>query len=142
FPAELLARPIVWADYELLLTLERVACQRLADQEQQLSTLTDTLRAIIYTLLSPQFPSLESVAAQVHLSVRELQRRLKAEGTSFARLKTEIRKELALHYLSQELSTKEITYLMGYSEPSAFVSAFTGWFGQSPGQYRQVNAKG
>lgn len=91
--------------------------------------------------LTEQLPSghvtQDSVAKALHLSLRSLQRRLKNEGTSYKELLDETRRELASHYMAEShLSINEITYLLGFSEPSNFSRAFRRWTGKSPSVYR------
>ncbi|MBS5914195.1 MAG: helix-turn-helix domain-containing protein [Paenibacillus macerans] len=51
--------------------------------------------------------------------------------------------EMAEAHLHQnEYSISGIAYLLHYSEPSAFHSAFKKWTGQTPGQFRAEAAKG
>jgi len=80
---------------------------------------------------------IESIARQLAMSVRTLQRRLAAEGVSFQELIEEIRKEAAARYVaSSSLSLAEIAYLVGYSEPAPFHRAFKRWYGVTPETYR------
>ncbi len=136
FGAEVLAQKIIYSDYQLMLLLEKLACQRLADLSPQQHLWQHKIKQMIYAMLAPQIPSIETLAHNLAMSPRSIQRKLKAEGSSYAQLTLEIKKDLALSYLKQELSIKEISYLMGYAEPSSFVNAFKKWFGQSPSRYR------
>jgi AraC-like DNA-binding protein len=63
---------------------------------------------------------------------------LHAEGISFKRLLDETRKDLAAQYI-QDSNRRigEITYLLGFSEPSNFTRAFRRWTGVSPNEFRQ-----
>lgn len=64
-------------------------------------------------------------------------RRLHAEGISFKQLLDETRRELAAQYLQDShRRIGEITYLLGFSEPSNFTRAFRRWTGLSPNEYR------
>ena len=76
------------------------------------------------------------MAANLNLSPRSLQRKLGQEGTSYSAITEEIKKDLAISYLEKDLSIKEVSYLMGYSEPSTFVTAFKKWFGKTPLGFR------
>jgi AraC-like DNA-binding protein len=83
-------------------------------------------------------PSDDFIAKAVCMTPRTLQRRLAAEGTSFSKLRDAVRRELAEQYIadpSQSLS--EISYLLGFSELSAFSRAFRRWTGASPKAYRE-----
>ena len=50
----------------------------------------------------------------------------------FQTLRDEIRKGLADRYLGQGMSFAEISFLLGFSEPSAFFRAFKRWTGVTP----------
>lgn len=81
--------------------------------------------------------SLNSVAEQMGMSPRSLQRTLEAEGTSFRQLSEDFRKQAAERYLKEtRLPVKEIAYLLGFSEISTFSRAVKTWFGASPRQLR------
>lgn len=74
----------------------------------------------------------------LRLSRRTLQRRLKAEKTSFQKVLQEVREILAINYLSdQRLKSLEIAMLLGYSNISSFTAAFKSWYDMPPAQYRQ-----
>jgi len=83
--------------------------------------------------------SVDSIAELIHVSPRTLQRRLTREHTSFNELMTNIRHELALHYLQdEELSTLDIALQLGYNQTSSFCTAFKSWTGKSPSDYRAI----
>lgn len=98
------------------------------------------VRAKLTEQLSSGHVCQESVADALHMSLRSLQRRLKEEGTSYKALVDETRRELAAHYMAEShLSINEITYLLGFSEPSNFSRAFRRWTGKSPSDYRAAS---
>ena len=81
--------------------------------------------------------SLDAVAGTFNMSARKLQRQLKQEGVTYIQIVEAVRKTLAIQYIKNSSSSiKEISYTLGYSEPSAFVRAFKKWTGKSPSQYR------
>jgi AraC-like DNA-binding protein len=82
-------------------------------------------------------PNQKQIAQALNVSNRTLQRKLKDEGTSFIDLLQDTRQQLAEKYLSQpHRSIVEISYLLGFSEPSTFSRAFKRWTGQAPVDYR------
>lgn len=94
-------------------------------------------RVAILGLLSEGKTSEDSVAERLHLSTRQLNRKLKGEDTSFRDLLRECRQELAEQYIKDSTrSLTEISYLLGFSEPSSFSRAYRRWTGSSPTEAR------
>ena len=82
--------------------------------------------------------SLESIARELRVSRRTLQRRLSERGTNFQQLLQGIKYELAKHLLAdKKLSVIEIAFLLGYGDPSTFSAAFKSWHGHTPTEYRR-----
>ena len=98
--------------------------------------LTAQVRRILGTALRNDDAGVDSIARVLGLTSRSLQRRLKDEGSSFQILRDEIRRELADRYLEDDLSISEISFLLGFSEPSAFFRAFKRWTGLTPIEHR------
>lgn len=103
----------------------------------------DDLITRISTLLIEHLPSgspsQAMIARELHMSTRNLQRRLAGEGTTFRELVEDIRKELAQQYLREHhRSIGEIAYLLGFSEPSNFTRFFRGHTGVSPKEFRDA----
>lgn len=95
------------------------------------------VRGKLIDLLATGNVTQQDVADSLHLSLRTLQRRLREEKTSYKDLLDETRKELADQYLRQAcLSVSEVTYLLGFSEPSNFARAFKRWTGYTPSEFR------
>jgi AraC-like DNA-binding protein len=64
---------------------------------------------------------------------RTLNRRLKAEGTTFQQLLDEVRFEAACQLLDTgHIPITEIAVSLGYAETSAFSRAFRRWSGATP----------
>jgi AraC-like DNA-binding protein len=79
-----------------------------------------------------------TIASDLHMSTRNLNRKLVAENTSFKALLLEIRSELASQYINDaSLTLTEISYMLGFSEISSFSRAFKRWTGQSPSEVRR-----
>ena len=80
----------------------------------------------------------DAACRALRLSRRTLQRRLKAEKTSFQKVLQEVREVLAINYLSDaRLKSLEIAMLLGYSNISTFTTAFKSWYNLPPAEYRQ-----
>lgn len=127
---------VITSDYRLLQILIPYAQEKLAAMQGQLGFATIVKQSII-NLVKPQFPTIEQVAANLNLSVRTLQRRLKEEGFTFQSVMDELRKEFAIEYLkNKNTSIKEIAYLLDYAESSSFIRSFKRWTGKSPSEFR------
>lgn len=87
--------------------------------------------------LLPEEPRQDKVAHALNMSVRTLQRRLDAEGSSFQALLDATRVALAERWLREgRMSIQQIADALGFANPSAFTRAFRRWRGQSPEQFR------
>jgi AraC-like DNA-binding protein len=72
------------------------------------------------------------------MSARTLDRRLRAEGTSFRAVLDGFRHELAERLLrDRRVSLGEAAFLLGFSDPSAFHRSFKRWTGRTPHAFRR-----
>lgn len=95
------------------------------------------LRKSLIKCMQNGTPSLEALSKALELSSRTLHRRLEARGLNFSLLLQKTRHELAIQYLKDKhLSVVEISFLLGYSEQSAFARAFRQWTGKTPRQFQ------
>ena len=84
--------------------------------------------------------SQKKVADALHMSVRNLQRKLKHIDTTFRELLDEIRRDLAKQYINNsDVSFSEVTFLLGFSESSSFSRAYKRWHGVTPSEVRKLN---
>ena len=96
------------------------------------------LKRKLADLLARGEANADAACRALRLSRRTLQRRLKAEKTSFQRILREVRAELAVNYLRDaRLKSLEIAMLLGYSNISSFTTAFKSWYNMPPAEYRQ-----
>ncbi len=107
----------------------------------------DDVRGEVRRVLSTQATAgdmrIGVVARRLATTPRTLQRRLAQSGTSFEALCDDARKQAAETYLTDTtLSIAEVTYLLGYSEPTAFHRAFKRWYGTTPQEFRTRMASG
>ena len=80
----------------------------------------------------------DTLAALLNVSPRTLHRQLKEEGASLQALKDEVRRARALELLLRtHRPIKQIAEAAGFQNEKSFIRAFSGWTGQSPGQFRQ-----
>ena len=128
---------VVNGDYDLLRILVEHAEQKMLQLKSE-NGFSEIVRQSLVKLIKPEFPTINQVAAHLNMSVRTLQRKLKTEGVTFQKMLNELRNELAVSYLKRgDLSIKEISYLLNYSEPSTFVRSFKSWSGSTPFLYRK-----
>lgn len=81
--------------------------------------------------------SLESVARELGMSPRSLQRHLREIGYSYNALADEVRMATARLYLEQpDIAIAEVAYLLGFSDQSTFNRAFKRWTGSTPARSR------
>jgi len=83
------------------------------------------------------WPLLQEVAAELRVTPTTLRRRLEAEGTSYRKLKDDLRRDAAVHYLcTTRVSVAEVAGLLCFQDTSAFRRAFKHWTGVRPSRYR------
>ncbi len=96
------------------------------------------LKSRLADLMARGEANADAACRALKLSRRTLQRRLKAERTSFQKVLQEVRRELAVRYLSDaRLKALEVAMLLGYSNFSSFTTAFKSWYDMPPAKYRQ-----
>lgn len=132
-----LATPMREADPTLCAVLQSYLVDELGALDP-LRSLEDAVRSSICRSLPDQDATLERVAAEVGLSERVLQKRLKAAGTSFQEQLDQARVVLARRYLASDDTTLAgAALLLGYSDVTAFHRAFKRWTGETPGDFRR-----
>jgi AraC-like DNA-binding protein len=135
FSKESLEAHLPTANPRLARVNDRIITQYLAQFDKGSTAMR--VRARLIDLLSAGNVTQQDVADSLHMSLRTLQRKLSQEGTSYKELLDETRRELANQYLRQAtLSVSEVTYLLGFSEPSNFARAFKRWTGRTPSEFR------
>lgn len=104
--------------------------------ERALPFVTHVEREIALRLTRGNF-SQECVAASLGLSVRALQRRLKAHELSYQELLSKVRERLAEGLLARPTPPiYEVAFALGYDDVSSFNRAFRAWKGLAPQEYR------
>lgn len=105
----------------------------LQEKLEKATTTRGKTENLLIPILHRGEPSADEIAKELGLSRASFYRKLKADGTTFAKLLDELRHKLALHYLDgKKVSINETAYLVGFSDPSAFSRAFKRWTGKSP----------
>ena len=115
---------------------------QLCEQQLQNLTRTRTLRERVSQLLGPRLhgrePQMADIARELRMPAWTLRRRLAEEGSSFAGILNDTRRDLACSYVRDtELAFGEIAYLLGFASAEAFQRAFRRWMQQPPGELRR-----
>lgn len=136
FPSKVLGIPLRHPNPSLLALLEHHADSFLSKINKD-DYFSRKISLLLFEQIQGNNPTIEDVAKDLGMSVRVLQKKLKEEGVTFSEIATSVRQELAKSYLAEKRYTvDDITYLLGFSEPSVFRRAFKAWTGVTPGQYR------
>jgi len=78
------------------------------------------------------------LALEMRMPPSTLRHRLRDEGQSYAGIKDDIRRDIAVDLLLNTFKTTgDIASQLGYSEPSAFFRAFRKWMSKSPDAFRR-----
>jgi AraC-like DNA-binding protein len=95
------------------------------------------VRGVIMRFLGSERCGNDRVAAELNLHPRTLHRRLRAEGTSFQKIKDEVRRDVMLYYLRQtRLDFTRISERLGFAEQSVMTRSCHRWFAASPTRLR------
>jgi AraC-like DNA-binding protein len=126
-------------------------CRELITSREQLSSAAVIVRTHLRIHFDRQIagdsdpvppPTLEAVAAAMHLTTRTLIRRLKKEDTAYKEILEELRRDYAQTLLGNaRLTVADISELLGYKEPANFGRAFRRWFGRSPAHWRRRSSR-
>ena len=135
FDKKTINAPLMASDPDTARQAEELTAKRLSDLDK------DNLSNQVYLRLLEILPSGNSgeteVATSLHITLRQLQRKLSDEGTNFRSLLDKTRNELAHQYIRNDrIAINEIAYLLGFSEAANFSRAFKRWTGKSPGNFR------
>ncbi len=133
FNSTQLHRPVISYDRSLYVVFDQLVKEK--KNRAGTTRMTDQLRYLVLSEFKGQIPSIEILASRLNLTTRSLQRRLSDENTSFRVFIAEIKKELAIQFLSQsKMRVNEVASLLGYSESSSFRRAYKSWIQKTPGK--------
>lgn len=122
-------------------TLHLMAEQRVVERLSQRPTTPAGMRTRIDRALERKpallGQGLASLARELDLHPRALQRRLKSENLSFEELQADLRLRLAKTWLADEsLDIETISERLGFSDRRSFTRAFARWTGHTPSAFR------
>ena len=82
--------------------------------------------------------TIEDASNMLHMHPRTLQRRLMAEGTTFEKVRDDVRREMAELYLANDVvPLAHVAQLLGYANQSVLTRSSLRWFGKTPLAMRQ-----
>ncbi len=132
FDKKVLDLPIVSGNREILAVFEDYTNEiRLQETGPEQGLARKVRRHLMHSLVQEDL-SLKSVAERFYMSERNMQRRLKAEGTSYQKILDDLRMELSQKYLKEKIALPEIGSLLGFESQSAFNKFFKKHFGRQP----------
>jgi AraC-like DNA-binding protein len=131
-------RPFLTANEQMWQEFEPGLKRRLSELDHTATT-SERVHSALLELLPGGAASVEAVRKKLGISGRTLQRRLNEEGETFQAILNRTREALAHNYLKRpELTATEISFLLGYEDPSSFFRAFASWTGTTPEQARSM----
>jgi len=137
FDAAFLDLPVVQSERSAKDFL-RAAPENILLKYKNAHSLAARIRRRLRQALPHDLPELDVIARELHTAPATLRRRLKSEGRSYQSIKDDLRRDMAITYLSSTRKTvREIAQELGFLEPSAFHRAFKRWAHTSPGAYRR-----
>ncbi|WP_298705058.1 helix-turn-helix domain-containing protein [uncultured Veillonella sp.] len=78
-----------------------------------------------------------SLAKQLQMNERAIQRHLHDEGTSYKRLLKDVQQMMIKVYLDLSISSEEIAFLTGFTTLRDFLKTFRAWFGKGFAAYTE-----
>lgn len=132
FPVRWLTKPIDGAD-----EAQRRRAQQRADAVEGGQVVEQVRRTLRILLLRGKHKG-DELAQMLSMHRRTLNRRIKAEGSTFQHVLDEVRFTVARQLLTgTDISLDDIAAMLGYSGVSPFMRAFRRWTGSTPGGLRR-----
>lgn len=124
------------ADHMLFIILIQYADKILEDMPDGSDFIRLVKIAILKSILNNE-ATIDTVAENLNLSIRNLQKILKNKNITFQELLKDTRFYLSKKYLlDDEMSVLQIAQSLGYKEQTSFIRAFKLWTGESPNQWK------
>ena len=138
--------PIEWraarnADFDEAMWNASIArCEAMYSGSEERNVLNRVRQMLFKALEEPletPFPTVEAIAAELHISSRTLIRRLRAMNTTYQEISEDVRKLRARELLANESSRlQDVGQHLRYEDQSNFRRAFKRWYGMGPSEYR------
>lgn len=133
---EALMEPLTQAN-ELALKAAEDQCRKMLERYRARAGWSAKVRELLISHPG-NMPDMDTLAASLCMTPRTLRRRLIDEGTTFLKLRDEVRYALAKEFLCEcVLSVEQISDRLGYVDPTSFINAFKRWTGETPLAYRK-----
>jgi AraC-like DNA-binding protein len=117
----------------------RTAPENILLKYKNVSSLAARVRRRLRQFLPGSVPDFEQLSGEMGMTPATMRRRLHEEGESYQSIKDQLRRDLAISYLSHSnRSVMDIALELGFAERSAFHRAFRKWTGASPGEFRRT----
>ena len=81
--------------------------------------------------------TIEQMAAELNMSRRTLQRKLKEENTCYISLQDSARLDLTKYFFEAGKSVEEVSESLGFANRRCFTRAFKRWTGEPPKNYKK-----
>ena len=142
FNQKILNSPVFISNPELLKALKKHANEILG-RIYTSNTFASRVEKSIIELLPTGKSDIDTIATKLAMSKRNLQYKLKHEGTTYKTLLDKMKKNQAAYFLEKtDISIVDVAFLLGYTEQSTFNRAFKKWTGRTPREFRlQTNLK-
>ena len=140
FDASIMALPLVEDDPFLNGLMMKMCDEAMADRLTNVSAFRTVVENTIAPLLPHAEATTKAVAKHIGLSERTFARRLAAEGLSFGEILDQLRRDLAVRYLDENLQISQVAWLLGFHQPSSFTHACRRWTGETPLEFRRKRA--
>lgn len=112
-------------------------CEELQAELKQRGDYSRKVYEILFASLGKR-TDFEALASGLRIPPRTLRRRLNEEGTSFHKIVSELKTEMAIKYLRDtEMTVRDIASALGFSDTSSFRHAFRRTVGASPQEFRR-----
>ncbi|MCA8010211.1 helix-turn-helix domain-containing protein [Burkholderia cenocepacia] len=143
FDSELLDRPVVRTPQELNRLLARFPFD-VDDTRGPRVVLTERVRAVLIANMSviTKLQTERQVADALGISLATLKRRLKAEHTSFRKIRDVLLRNIAIDDLKGGVTSVEaIAGRLGFGDAASFRHAFKRWTGHAPTYYQRTEQR-
>ncbi|MBL4671040.1 MAG: AraC family transcriptional regulator [Arenicella sp.] len=139
FPASYLALPNIQTERTLDQFLQLPVLQLMSLSSSENSAVIK-ISKMINAYVAADFPEFESIASELCMTTATLRRRLREEGSSYRRIKDDLRRDTAIFNLGRaSMSIEQVAESVGFSEPTSFFRAFKRWTGVTPRVYVKSN---